>query len=304
MKNYSILNLTVLLIIFSTTLSQAQLINRIKNTAQRAATKAVERKVEKEVEKAVERQIERSWTNIFGEQTDAEGNPIDFSKIMMGMNMDVAIEDQYEFKGLAILEMSGTDSKGKPIDPILIHSYMGKEEAHTAIKMDNQQSEDMIMIFDQKNNATIILMDDRGEKSAIAYAIDWGAIYTTEEIPTESKHSEADFRKTGNTKTILGHLCEEYEMDDEEGKGNFWITKEDIGSAAGFWGNSNPFFAQRMNNKNPNLNSLPQGSMLEMNYKSKKDNSSSTFQMKELNKDKVNHFDMRDYPNMMAASAP
>ncbi|HSJ66630.1 MAG TPA: DUF4412 domain-containing protein [Anditalea sp.] len=292
----------LILIFFSVEASHAQLLNRIKNTAQKTATRVVERKIEREVEKAVERQIERSWTNIFGEQTDAEGNPIDFSKIMIGMDMDVSIEDHYEFQGLAILEMSGTDHKGKPIEPMLIHSYMGKNDPYTAMKMDNQQSENMIMIFDTKNNATIILMDDKGEKSSIAYSIDWSEVYSGEAMPSESNYSEKDFRKTGKTKTILGHLCEEYEVDDDEGTGNFWITKEDIGSAAGLWGNSSPFFAQKMKNQNPDLENLPQGSMLEMNYKSKKDKSSSTFLMKELDPEKVNLFDMNDYPNMMKTS--
>lgn len=301
MKTPHINPLILLLFFFSPEICEAQLINRIKQTAERAASRAVERKVEREVEKAVERKIEKSWTAIFGEQTDADGRPIDFSKIMKGMDMNVTTEDIYDFKGIAILEISGTDAQGKPVDPLLMHTYLTKDQPYGAIKMDNQQSENIIMIFDSKNNASIILMDNNGEKSSIAYAIDWKAI--TEQSPeveeTTEDFSNIKIQKTGRTKAILGHECEEYTADSEEGFTNYWISKENLGNTT-LWSNGSPLLNQKMKvPENPGMNNLPQGQILEMNHASKKDKSTSSFMMKELDSNKKNTFKMKDYPNIM-----
>jgi len=303
MKFQQLIPLLLLIFFFNAEASQAQLLNRIKNTAQNAASRAVERKVERAVEKAVERQIERSWTKMFGEQTDAEGYPIAFSKIMEGWDMDVHVEDYYKFQRRAVIEISGTDHKGKAVEPMLFYSYLSKSEPYTAMRIDNDQAEQMTMIFDAKNNATVILMDNKGEKSSIAYSVDWEAIEIPEEnITSDESPSSADFKKTGKTKSILGHLCEEYETEDEEGIGHIWITKEEVEGITNFWGNNSPLFKQKMKTQSPKMVGLPQGSMLEMHYASKKDKTVSLFVMKELDNESINNFDMKDYPNMMKGS--
>jgi len=303
MKIFRRAPILLLIFILSQGPSHAQLLNRIKNTAQNAASRAVERKVEREVEKAVEKQIERSWTKAFGEQTDAEGNPIAFSKIMQDWDLDVQVEDHYQFQGQAIMDISGTDQNGSPIEPMIFHSYLNKEHPFTAMRIDNDQTDKMTMIFDGKNNATVILMEKNGDKSSIAYAIDWGATEVTDQPIPSASHSATEFKKTGKTKTILGHLCEEYEVDDEEGKGSFWITKDEIDGITNFWGNSNTFFNQKLKTNNPKVEGMPEGSMLEMNYASNKDKSSSLFVMKEMDMKAINRFDMKDFPNVMKGSA-
>ena len=303
MNTYRLTPLLLLIFFISAAPSQGQLLNRLKNTAQNAASRAVERKVEREVEKAVERQIEKSWTKMFGEQTDADGNPISFAKIMQGWDMDVQVEDYYHFQGQAIMEISGTDEKGRTIEPMLFHSYFNQEDPFTAMRIDDDQTEKMIMIFDGKNNATVILMDNNGEKSSIAYAIDWGAMEVPEQPTPSASHPATEFKKTGNSKTILGHLCEEYEVDDEEGKGKFWITKEEVAGISNMWANNSPLFNQKLKAGNPKMDGMPVGSMLEMHYASKKDKTSSHFMMKEMDNEVINRFNMKDYPNMMKGSA-
>jgi len=301
MRHRSFIPLVLVLTFVSIEVCQAQLVKRIKQAAERAASRVVERKVETEVEKAMERQVERSWIAIFGEQTDAQGNPVDFSKIMGSMNMDVATEEIYEFDSRAEMEITGTDEKGKAIDPMTMHAFTNQQQTYTAIKLDNSDVEEMLMIFDQKNNATIMLMENEGEKSSIAYSIDWEQLAGTmpEDEDENGQTEKLDFRKTGNTKTILGHACEEYELETEEYKGNYWVTKEPLKGAGQFWGNNSPFFSQKLKGKQPQMDNLPEGNILEMHYSSKTDKTNMIFEIKDLDENASKSILMVDYPNMM-----
>jgi hypothetical protein len=298
--------LILLFMFFSMDICEAQLLNRVKRTAERAASRVVERKVEREVEKAVERQIERSWISIFGEQTDAEGRPIDFGKIMGSMNMNVATEESYHFDGKAEMEISGKDEKGKEIEPMTMHSYLSKENPYTAVQMDNPEAEKMLMIFDTKNDATVILMEKDGERSSLAYSIDWEKM--AEAMPEEDIDAEGqdfenlNFRKTGKTKTLLGQLCEEYEVETDDYMGSYWVTQEPLEGAANFWSNNSPYFNQKFKGKQQQqFENLPEGNILEMNYASKKDKSNMTFLIKDLDDNHSVTIHMSEYPNMMMA---
>ncbi|MBS9525492.1 hypothetical protein KI659_15860 [Litoribacter alkaliphilus] len=303
-----ILSPLILALLFcSTEICQAQFMNRIKRTAERAASRVVERKVEKEVEKAMERQVEKTWVSIFGEQTDAQGRPVDWSKVINSMNMDVTTEDMYEFDGRAVVEITGKDNKGKNMDPMVMHSYLSKSNEYTAVRMESQEAEQMFMIFDVKNDATIILMEKDGERQSMAYSINWEELAAA--MPEDAENPEdvedfenLDFKKTGNTKTLLGHLCEEYEVENEEYRSTYWVTKEPIEGAAAFWGNSSPYFNQKFKGQSSEaFSNLPSGNILEMNYISKTDKTDMIFQIKEIDDNHSMAIHMAEYPNIMLA---
>ncbi|WP_185974427.1 DUF4412 domain-containing protein [Litoribacter populi] len=281
--------------------------NRIKRGAERAASRVVERKVEKEVEKAMERQVEKTWVAIFGEQTDAQGRPVDWSKVINSMNMDVSVEDMYQFDGRAVVEITGKDNKGRDMDPMVMESYLSKDNEYTAVQMQSKEAEKMLMIFDMKNDATVVLMENDGERQSMAYSINWQEL--AEAMPEDAENPEEevdleslDWRKTGNTKTLLGHLCEEYEVEDEEYRSTYWVTQEPIEGAAAFWGNSSPYFNQKFKGQQSEaFSNLPDGNILEMNYISKTDKTDMKFLITELDDNHSLTIHMAEYPNMLTA---
>jgi hypothetical protein len=295
-------------------ISEGQILNRIRRAAEEGIGKAVEKRVEKEVEKATQRQLEKAFSNLYGpEYGDSSGN-YNFAKILKGVNMNVPTEDSYEFTGHAEMEITGTDENGKPIDPVKMKTFLNNSDQYTGMEFSaedqeqNDQLEKTIMIFDMKNNASIILVENDSEKSRMAYGLNWQGLYEIGEQNDTLQHNDTlelneedfTFQKTGNTKTIAGHLCEEYLGETEEYKGAYWITQEPIEGINTFWSKNSTFLNQKMKNQDGGyFDSMPDGNILEINHQSKTDQSSMQMVMVNIDENNAISFEMADYPNMM-----
>lgn len=310
MKSRKVTCLVILIVGFPF-LSESQILNKIRRAAQQGIGNAVEKRVEKEVENATQKQLEKAFSNLYGpDYGNASGN-YDLGQIMKGVNMNVPTEDFYDFTGHAEMEITGTDEKRKPIDPVKMKTLLNNSDQYTGMEFtaeDKEQNGDLektIMIFDMKNNASIILIENESEKSRMAYGLNWQALYEGGEYNDTLQLNEEDFtfEKTGNTKTIAGHLCEEYLGETEEYKGAYWITQEPIQGINTFWSKNSNFLNQRMKNKKGGyFDSMPDGNILEINHQSKTDQSSMHMVMVNIDESNATSFVMADYPNMMEAA--
>ncbi|MEX2593214.1 MAG: DUF4412 domain-containing protein [Anditalea sp.] len=285
--------------------SEAQLLNKIRRAAEKGVSNAVEKRVEKEVENAAQRQLEKAFADLYGPSVDDPSGNYDFSNMMKGINMNIQTEDSYDFTGVAEMEITGTDENGKPIDPILMKTFLHENSDYSAMEFAPAEKEDAlektIMIFDMKNNASIILLENEGEKSSMAIGLDWQSISEGAYADSlEIDKQEFTFEKSGNTKNIAGHLCEEYIGETEEYKGSYWITKEPIDGISSFWGKNSPFLSKKMKTKNEGyFDKLPDGNILEINHQSKTDKTTMKMGMINIDEDQTHAFVMADYPNMM-----
>ncbi|MBW3469412.1 DUF4412 domain-containing protein [Arthrospiribacter ruber] len=301
MRNLS----TLLLAIFLATpfFAEAQIMNRLRNAAERGVSRAVEKTVENEAEKLAQRQLQKAFAGLYGE----DGMPgVDWDKLLSGISSDVEVADQYVFTGYTLLEITGKDGKGKEIEPMNMTAFLSEDVQVMGMEVDMDQGKKKkeegkaIMIYDFSRNASIILMESEGEKQRMAYGID--LVKMAEAVEVEDVEEE-DFqlKKTGNTKTISGYSCEEYVYDSEEGTGSYWITKQAIQGKNTFWGSENPLLTSKMKNSNSaHFKDLPQGNLLEMNYVSKLDKSVMDMKVIEINDNKKQVFNMNDYPSIFA----
>ena len=82
----------------------------------------------------------------------------------------------------------------------------------------------MTTILDYENDAMIMIMED--QKMAQVMSMDM----LTKNIKTNKENgetqSEMSLSKTGKTKDILGHNCEEYMVSSEDMNGTLWIAPE------------------------------------------------------------------------------
>lgn len=308
MKSYYSFFLS-LFFLLSPFIADAQILNRIRRAAEQGVSNAVERRVEKEVENAAQRQLEKAFGELYGpEAQNAEGG-IDLSKIMKGINVNVPTEDSYHFTGKAVMEMTGTDEKGKAIDPVWMTTYLSESADYSGMEFSaadqKQQKEGLektIMIFDMKNKASVILLENEGEKSSMSLGFDADIeerILDTDTLDLD----DIKFEKTGNTKTIADHLCEEYKAENEEGMASYWVSREPVEAFNSFWGKNSPFLTKRLKNANKEyFDRLPDGDILEIDSQSKKDKSTWTMTMKSLEPSSPSAFVMADYPNMMAGN--
>jgi hypothetical protein len=91
-----------------------------------------------------------------------------------------------------------------------------------------------MIIVDAENNATIILSEEKGQKTALVTGL--GTIFESlseedmEELDLtetpETYLANPNVEKTGRTKTIAGYKCDEYKYTDESQVSNIWITQD------------------------------------------------------------------------------
>lgn len=304
MKRFTKSLLFLLLLICVGVPGKAQLLNKLKKAAQDGVEKAVERRVSKEIENAAARQTDRYMNQVFGPPSEYEGTDYDYGKMMGSMNMNVETEDSYSFTGYTDMLLTGTNEKGKEIDPTQFRSFLSTSEELWGMEMENDEKDldKAIMIFDQKNKATIMLMTDKkGEKSRIAYSLDWAKMM---EGAMENELDETDstlhLTKTGNTKTILGYTCHEYLSEGEGYSATMWVSDEPIEGYASYWSKNNYLFSKQMSQKyGDQFNELPDGNVLEIHYSSKENKGVTTMQVTEINTTEEVTFVMDDYINIM-----
>lgn len=306
MKNF--FNFCLVVFLMLPMITDAQILNRIRRAAEQGVSRAVENQVEKQVEKAAQRQLEKAFEDLYGPDTTSSTGEYDFSRIIKGIKTDVPTESSYDFKGFAEMEITGTDERGKAIDPALIKIFLNDGSEYSGMEFSaadrgkKKNSEKTLMIFDMKNNASIILMDTEDGKTSMAYGLDFQKIGEMGEQELEKSAGYDDnltFNKTGNTKTVLGHLCEEYLIELEDGSASYWVTQASIEGVESFWGKNSPFINQKMKDKNyAKYNQFPEGNVLEVNFKSKSDRSTTNMTLVEIDESTPASFVMADYPSV------
>src|SRR5690606_8491963 len=103
------------------------------------------------------------------------------------------------------------------------------------------------MVFDVKNEASILFLDNKGSKSSFAYKMDLDTVNKTleNEIISDVNDMDITMEKTGKTKDILGYPCEEYHVKSEDGEGYYWITEESIVGYSSFWSSNSPMITSK-----------------------------------------------------------
>lgn len=310
MKSFKILLGISILIVSSSGLAHAQFLNKLKRAAQDGVEKAVERRVTKEVETATQKQVDKTLESIFGPASEYEGSDYDYGKIFSSVNLNAPTEDSYHFSGYTDMEISGTDEKGKDIENTVFRTYLSAEEHYWGIKMDNKESEmeNAVMIFDGKNNSTVILMEnEEKEKIYMSYGADWNKMIESADVKegdapdVEGIEEAYKIEKTGNSKTVLGVTCEEYRMENEEATINYWVSKTPVEGYASFWSKNNFMFSGKMAQKHGNLyQDLPEGDVMEIHHVSKEDKGETWMKIVEINPRQSTDFILSEYKNGMS----
>lgn len=276
----SILFLSGWMVIFPV---QAQLLKKIQNAAAQGVENAATKKAREKSEKATNDAIEGMFE---------------------GLTEPAPTEAEYSFSGYLVMEVTSTDKKGKSEDPALIHYLLSEntEVMGMAIPDPKQPESSTISIMDTKNEAMVVLMESKGEKSSLALKLDYDKIQGMVDEEAEEQLEQPDYKitKTGNTKTILGYTCDEYLVTTEDGEARYWVTEKPIEGYSMFSPQSNPMVSDKtMERYSSMFSNAPKGSFMEMNFVSK-DGSNTDMKVVELETNKPRKYQMSDYPNIMA----
>jgi hypothetical protein len=296
--------LTAIVFLLTSATVNAQFINRIKNAAERGVSRAIEKKVESEMEKMARRKLDKMFKDVYGTDNPDSLPGVDIEKMMASIYNDIEVDESYAFEGFAILEITGSDEKGKQNEPMHLTSYYSQDPKITAMKFtDPEKKEDgtYVLIYDFNRNVGITLLENEGEKMRMTFEYDYAAMSLNDPMDgaANDQADQVTFKKTGNSKTISGHECEEYLIETEENITHYWVTKTSITGQTPFWSQNNPFLNARMKDQNPDLfNNLPTGNMMEAHVASKVDKSKVDMLTIELQENKKQVFLMSDYPSI------
>jgi hypothetical protein len=191
----------------------------------------LKKKLEQAVQKKTGTEDEKKTEEDQQEAENPDAKPaFDMSKLGIG-KVTAKYEENYDFKGL--IEMrSELYEKGKQESIANIYMWLdantnslGMETTSTESK--NGETLSAVAIVDMKNKVMLTYTIVNEAKSGMIMPLPDSLVADTAYV-TDELTDKVKIRKTGNTRTILGYRCDEYEVT-EEGvaeTSNVWTTED------------------------------------------------------------------------------
>lgn len=282
--------------------AEAQLFNRLKNKAKEAASQKAEEKLSEQVERAAEQMVEDSWNSVFGEMSTDSGS---FGGMPFSMNSNVTTEDAYHFDTITTMEIIAEKSDGTSEPPVTMDMHFNEGEMYTGTRFSSEEMKkengDLFIIYDLKNSAMVMLMEN--EKDKFSFAYDWKqALELSEDIGQSEQEEDINwdevdewqgYTKIG-TRNIQGYECDGYRSENNEGVMEVWVTRdESLGMHNMFKANNN---AKQVRGKIPE--NYPYGMMMEMTSEDLKSGDKTVMRVTDISKNAQVSFTMSDYPTM------
>lgn len=181
------------------------------------------------IEDQLKKEAKKDSIKAAEEGREPEDKPTTMDEVYMeafGLRGNVDYESTYKFNSHIQMEVSEFNKSGKLKDKGLYDSYVNSGE--TGYAMVYKEKKDLsTIIFDDKNSAMLMLTDSDGEKTGVAIAIDPETVADEAEESAEGNDLDSyKPKKTGKTKTILGYLCDEYLVEDEDSETHMWVSEK------------------------------------------------------------------------------
>jgi len=286
-------------------------LKKLQEKIEQKMEEKVDERVEEKKEEAIDKQLEKVEESLESEESSgsaeengsankSEHREQRMQNILKGFGMSgepVPLEESYSFDHLIQMHVESFDKKGNKEGEGEFITHFNpdtKSMAYEMISGDMSRPGEGTIIIDIENGAIIIMGDDEGEKTGVAYGM--GTFFNSigesyEEADVESTPqtylSNPNVTKTGRTKSIAGYKCEEYRYNDEDTESFVWIT-EDLRLGAQDYINSlykTSLYSQ----------GIPWGCMMEVTSTDKQTGEKSFMQVTRVDKNSRKHFSLSDY---------
>lgn len=268
-------------------------VNQAKNSAENRAEKEVDKKVDEEVNKSIDKMLESDSTkNKKSTQKVSENqDSVRASKFMNKLGISTAAvphKEEYKFTGQIVTTMEVTDAKGEksPASEFVTCFNEKSSDAMMKIKGDDNKSV-TTTIVDVENKCMMLLTESDGSKSGFAMKFDPNSTQTSTAGQTSKGEEECTPAKTGNTKSISGYKCSEYRCETKDAITVAWVSKD-------FSAANNQLFGQSGSKNKLNTNGFD-GMVMQYEFRSKNDKSSTTMTVKSIDTNKSSSFSTAGY---------
>jgi hypothetical protein len=188
--------------LFSFTTSNAQFWKKLK----KKAAKAIENTVVRKVEEKSEKETDKAFDSVFNNN----------GKLFKGKKIKVA--ERYTFTHQYNMEIKVGNGK-KDITEITYYLTNDYEYMGSTFNS-GRKNQEFISVVDLPNNAVHTFMNLGNQKSRTSFN------FNSEDADENEKNvSKFQINSTGQTKKIVGYLCEEYQITGPQLSGKVWVTQ-------------------------------------------------------------------------------
>ena len=211
---------------------------------------------------------------------------------MLGsQNCEIAAD--YPFDHDFDMTISQYDKKGKMDSQMSMRCFLndaGTVLGYEILKSSEKKVPPAKMILEAKNKKMVTLVDQDGQKMAICMDLNNPMFNQGRGVDDPM----GELTKTGRTKTILDHRCEDWQMDDDQSTTSFWIAEKSSLPMARFYSTmetmqSSPFGQHKMPSK---------GMMMQMESVSKKNGDRTTMEVTALHPQRKSRISTSGYQKM------
>lgn len=193
----------------------------LEKVAQKAVQK-VEQKAEQKLDEKLDAALDRAM-----ERTDSALQSMGaFNDQLQGIEMTkepVAVPDRYFFSQSIAVQMTITSGKGEPQPPVDMTFFIDPHGEAVGYESKNQQSKSFgFIIVDAAIPAMLMLGEENGKKSGMVT----GLKIKQKSVPQTDSLASVTWHKTGRSKALLGHQCEEYVSGSEGVHSEYWVTSQ------------------------------------------------------------------------------
>lgn len=220
-------------------------------------------------------------------ETDADAATMQAMQAMFG-GSTADLPESYSFDHSVDMVIESFDKKGKPEGTQAMKMLFSESDAIFGVQM-NVEGMENVSVIDVDAKLMVMLMDMGTSKMAMTLDLDqkWSEVESE-----DTNYENPSFTKTGRTRTILGYKCDEYLVEEDGERTEFWVTRDeflDVYKAFGMMNASSP--------KGQNVADHPGGMVMEMNSTSKNGERSS-MRVVAVNKNQGKTISTKGYSSM------
>jgi len=185
--------------------SHAQFFKKLKKKVENAVEQTVINKTSEKAAKETEKAMDKAFDMDFGNM---------YPNGSMGSMENIPAK--YDFEWVYELELESPNYK-KNEGELFITYFLKEGAPYWAAEFNSGAAENMMMVYDAPTNQMIMLLDQKGEKMAVATELP--------DLETAQENEMQDYKMTKiSGKTILGKDCEGYKMENDEYEFTMYVT--------------------------------------------------------------------------------
>ena len=291
----------------------AQIVDKTEDKAKKKANDRVDKKIDKQLDKGLDaieglfgKKKKKKGKKESSQKTDSDSPNSNQMGSIMGMMGSEEIDRTYDFDHNFRLKIENYQ-KDKLDSEIIMKMYINEQSSSMGIKMEGAEAENLdFMVYDMKQQEMLTMMNNDGQKMGMMIETDAPSEDGDQSAENEEMTApQVRFEKTGNSKSISGFTCDEYQIiyeseEKQEGEQYFWITEETDAD----WIKSMTEMAAYSPNMPVNYGvpeSYPDGSVIQMVQIMDKEKSVVT--VMEMNMNDSFSFSTKGYPFMQMPSS-